>query len=249
MAILADPIFSSDDRRVSTRASTPPASPSPSLDSLTDLRALTLSRAAASFSSAPGEPQRWPRLPFTLKEAQAIQKLFPAQQTMVALDEQANLRLAQDPKLARYSILHYATHGMVNTQEPALSGLVLSLVDREGRPQEGFLQLADVFNLKLAADLVVLSACETGLGGQVQGEGLVGLTRGFLYAGTSRVLVSLWQVDDKATATFMQHFYEALLQQRLPPSQALAEAQNHLRSQSEWASPYFWGAFVLQGEW
>jgi CHAT domain-containing protein len=168
---------------------------------------------------------------------------------MVALDDQANLHLAQGPKLARYSVLHFATHGIFNTQEPALSGLVLSLVDREGKPQDGFLQLADVFNLKLAADLVVLSACESGLAEQVKGEGLVGLTRGFLYAGSSRVLVSLWKVDDVATARFMEYFYKALLQRRLPPSQALVAAQQQLRSIPELASPYYWGAFVLQGEW
>ena len=108
---------------------------------------------------------------------------------------------------------------------------------------------ADVFNLKLTADLVVLSACETGLAEQVKGEGLVGLTRGFLYAGSSRVLVSLWKVDDAATAAFMQHFYNALLQRRLPPSQALVAAQQQLRSNPRLASPYYWGAFVLQGEW
>jgi CHAT domain-containing protein len=247
IAILADPIFSSDDSRV--RVFTPAKPPSNAPPNPDDLRALNLSRAAATLSTNPLKPQLWAPLPGTRREAEAIQRLFPPQQAMVALDEQANLRLAQDPKLARYSILHFATHGIFNTQEPALSGLVLSLVDREGKPQDGFLQFADVFNLKLAADLVVLSACESGLAEQVKGEGLVGLTRGFLYAGSSRVLVSLWKVDDIATAAFMQHFYNALLQRRLPPSQALVAAQQQLRSIPEWASPYYWGAFVLQGEW
>ncbi len=247
IAILADPIFSSDDSRVRVFAPAKPPSNAP--PNPVDLRALSLSRAAATLSTNPLKPQPWAPLPGTRREAEAIQRLFPPQQAMVALDEQANLHLAQDPKLARYSILHLATHGIFNTQEPALSGLVLSLVDREGKPQDGFLQLADVFNLKLAADLVVLSACETGLAEQVKGEGLVGLTRGFLYAGSSRVLVSLWKVDDAATAAFMQHFYNALLQRRLPPSQALVSAQQQLRSNPRLTSPYYWGAFVLQGEW
>ena len=247
IAILADPIFSSDDSRVRVFAPAKPPSTAP--PNPVDLRALSLSRAAATLSTNPLKPQLWAPLPGTRREAEAIQRLFPPQQAMVALDEQANLHLAQDPKLARYSILHLATHGIFNTQEPALSGLVLSLVDREGKPQDGFLQLADVFNLKLAADLVVLSACETGLAEQVKGEGLVGLTRGFLYAGSSRVLVSLWKVDDAATAAFMQHFYNALLLRRLPPSQALVSAQQQLRSFPGWSSPYYWGAFVLQGEW
>ena len=247
IAILADPIFSSDDSRV--RMFAPPKPSSNALGNPVDLRALSLSRAAATLATNPLKPQTWAPLPGTRREAEAIQRLFPPQQAMVALDDQANLRMAQDPKLARYSILHFATHGIFNTQEPALSGLVLSLVDREGKPQDGFMQLADVFNLKLTADLVVLSACETGLAEQVKGEGLVGLTRGFLYAGSSRVLVSLWKVDDAATAAFMQHFYNALLQRRLPPSQALVSAQQQLRSFPGWSSPYYWGAFVLQGEW
>ena len=247
IAILADPIFSSDDSRVRVFAPAKPSSTAP--PNPVGLRALSLSRAAATLSTNPLKPQTWVPLPGTRREAEAIQRLFPPQQAMVALDDQANLHLAQDPKLAHYSILHLATHGIFNTQEPALSGLVLSLVDREGKPQDGFLQLADVFNLKLAADLVVLSACETGLAEQVKGEGLVGLTRGFLYAGSSRVLVSLWKVDDVATATFMQHFYNALLLRRLPPSQALVAAQQQLQSIPRWASPYYWGAFVLQGEW
>lgn len=247
IAILADPIFSSDDARVRMFAPAKPSSNAP-LNPV-DLRALNLSRAAATLSTNPLKPQIWAPLSGTRREAEEIQRLFPAQQAMVALDEQANLHLAQDPKLARYSILHFATHGIFNTQEPALSGLVLSLVDREGKPQDGFLQLADVFNLKLAADLVVLSACETGLAEQVKGEGLVGLTRGFLYAGSSRVLVSLWKVDDAATAKFMEYFYKALLQRRLPPSQALVAAQQQFRSFPGWASPFYWGAFVLHGEW
>jgi CHAT domain-containing protein len=228
IAILADPIFSSDDSRVRVFAPPKPSSDAPPNPG--DLRALNLSRAAATLATNPLKPQTWAPLPGTRREAEAIQRLFPPQQAMVALDEQANLRLAQDPKLARYSILHLATHGIFNTQEPALSGLVLSLVDREGKSQDGFLQFADVFNLKLAADMVVLSACESGLAEQVKGEGLVGLTRGFLYAGSSRVLVSLWKVDDAATAKFMESFYKALLQRRLPPSQALVVAQQQLRS-------------------
>jgi CHAT domain-containing protein len=247
IAILADPIFSSDDSRVRVFAPAKPSSNAPPKP--VDLRALSLSRAAATLSTNTLKPQPWAPLPGTRREAEAIQRLFPPQQALVALDEQANLHLAQDPKLARYSILHLATHGIFNTQEPAFSGLLLSLVDREGKPQDGFLQLADVFNLKLATDLVVLSACETGLAEQVKGEGLVGLTRGFLYAGSSRVLVSLWKVDDAATAKFMEYFYKALLQRRLPPSQALVAAQQQLRSNPRLASPYYWGAFVLQGEW
>jgi CHAT domain-containing protein len=125
----------------------------------------------------------------------------------------------------------------------------LSLVDEQGKPLNGFLRLTDIFNLKLAADLVVLSACQTGLGQNIQGEGIVGLTRGFMYAGAKRVVVSLWSVDDEGTATFMEKFYEEMLQKGLTPAAALRAAQLAMLQQSKWKSPYYWAAFTLQGEW
>jgi CHAT domain-containing protein len=126
---------------------------------------------------------------------------------------------------------------------------VLSLVDERGRPVNGFLDLEDVYNLSLSADLVTLSACETALGKEIKGEGLVGLTRGFMYAGAPRVVASLWKVDDVATAELMGRFYKGMLQQGLHPAEALRQAQVQMREQKRWADPYFWGAFTVQGEW
>ena len=127
---------------------------------------------------------------------------------------------------------------------------MLSLVDREGRPREGFVPASEVFNLSLSADLVVLSACRTALGKEVRGEGLVGLTRAFMYAGSPRVVASLWRVDDAATAELMTRFYAEMLGPRkLRPAAALKEAQARVRSQSRWSDPYYWAGFVLQGEW
>lgn len=141
-------------------------------------------------------------------------------------------------------------HGVLNPLHPELSGIVLSLVDERGAPQDGFLQLHDIYNLRLAAELVVLSACQTGLGAEIWGEGLVGLTRAVMYAGAPRVVVSLWRVDDEATADLMRHFYEGMLgPKRLRPAAALSAAQTALRQQSRWKSPYYWAGFVLQGEW
>jgi len=118
-----------------------------------------------------------------------------------------------------------------------------------GKPQNGFLRLHDVFNLKLQAELVVLSACQTGLGEEVRGEGLVGLTRGFMYAGSPRVVVSLWSVDDQATSELMKTFYEKMLKTGLKPAGALRAAQLEIWRTKNYAAPYYWAAFTLQGEW
>src|SRR4029077_7941258 len=130
------------------------------------------------------------------------------------------------------------------------SGIVLSLVDERGQAQDGFLRLHEIYNLKLSADLVVLSACQTGLGKEIKGEGLVGLTRGFMYAGAPRVVASLWKVDDKATAELMRRFYSGMLgPAALRPAAALRSAQVDLWKTRGWENPYYWAAFTLQGEW
>jgi CHAT domain-containing protein len=121
------------------------------------------------------------------------------------------------------------------------------MVDRGGRPQDGFLELHDIYNLKLHADLVVLSGCQTALGQEIRGEGMVGLARGFMYAGAPQVMASLWAVRDRATAEFMTHFYDALLRRRLPPEVSLREAQLAMRKDPRWQQPYFWAAFTLEG--
>ena len=111
------------------------------------------------------------------------------------------------------------------------------------------MRLTDIFNLKLAANLVVLSACESGMGQNIKGEGMVGLTRGFMYAGAQRVAVSLWNVDDEETSVLMQKFYQKILQQKLAPAADLRAAQMEMMQQEKWISPYYWAAFTLQGEW
>jgi CHAT domain-containing protein len=127
---------------------------------------------------------------------------------------------------------------------------VLSLVDQSARPQDGFLRLHEIYNMKLPVDLVVLSACQTALGKEIRGEGMVGLTRGFMYAGAPRVVASLWKIDDRATAEFMKRFYEAMLgEKQLRPAAALQAAQIEMWKTGNWSSPYYWAAFVLQGEW
>jgi CHAT domain-containing protein len=190
-----------------------------------------------------------PRLVFSRREAAAIIASARQRTTLEALDFQANRTTALSKELAQYRIVHFATHGLLDNEHPELSGLVLSLVGPDGKPQDGFLDLQDVYNLTLPADLVVLSACETGLGKEISGEGLVGLTRGFMYAGASRVVASLWKVDDVATSELMAEFYKGMLSHGLAPASALRQAQLAMLKRSRWADPYYWAAFTLQGEW
>ncbi|NJN73645.1 MAG: CHAT domain-containing protein [Limnothrix sp. RL_2_0] len=259
LAIVADPVFNQTDCRLKGEgvncAIPTPAQPQqnleldmPSGDRLdlplpVDL--LALKRSASNFTQV-----NWDRLPGTRTEAQDIVALFPkTADTLEAFDFDANRELLMGDRLQNYDLIHIATHGFLNTSEPELSGLVLSLFDKEQHLQNGFLRLNDVFNLKLNADLLVLSACETGLGENVRGEGLVGLSRGFMYAGVPRIVMSLWQVSDEATAEFMTRFYRNLLEDNLTAAAALKATQREMREETEWTHPYYWSAFILQGEW
>jgi CHAT domain-containing protein len=154
-----------------------------------------------------------------------------------------------NPELAQYRIVHFATHSLLNNEKPELSGVVLSLVDRSGRRQNGFLRLYDIYNLRLGAELVVLSACRTALGQEIKGEGLIGLTRGFLYAGAPRVVATLWEIDDRTTAEAMKLFYQGMLGRGERPAQALRAAQLALWKSKGWDAPYYWAAFTMEGEW
>ena len=196
-----------------------------------------------------GGTRGFPRLPFSREEVRSIAALVPEAEMLEAIDFRASRALVMDGTLERYRILHFATHGLLNTAHPELSGLVLSLVDENGRPQDGFLRLQDIYNLRLSADLVVLSACRSALGRRVAGEGLIGLTRGFMHAGAPRVVASLWQVDDSATAELMRRFYVGILEARLRPAAALREAQRSMAAEPRWSSPYYWAGFTLEGEW
>jgi CHAT domain-containing protein/Tfp pilus assembly protein PilF len=238
LIVLADPIFSLDDERLQSKVQTsPPVITEPNLNTL------ALNRAAKDSEV------NFERLKFTRHEAEQILALVPPNKAKSAFDFTASRNTAISKDLSQYNIIHFATHGILNSKHPELSGIVLSLFDDKGMPQNGFLRLHDVFNLNLKADLVVLSACKTGLGEEVRGEGLVGLTRGFMYAGSPRVVVSLWSVDDQATSELMKAFYQKMLQQGLKPAAALRTAQLEIWRTKRYAAPYYWAAFTLQGEW
>src|SRR5262249_23725873 len=168
----------------------------------TDVVSLQMTRSGRE-TGVIGAEAGFGRLLSTRHEAAAISALVPERERMQALDFEASRTTALRPELGEYRIVHFATHGMLNNVHPELSGIVLSLADKEGRPQDGFLRLQDIYNLKLPAELVVLSACQTALGKEIKGEGLVGLARGFMYAGAPRVVASLWKVDDRATSELM----------------------------------------------
>jgi CHAT domain-containing protein len=190
------------------------------------------------------------RLPRTREEARNILALAKPGEAVAFLDFNANKAAAEDPQLANYRVVHFATHGLIDTEHPQLSGLVLSQYNERGQPVDGFLRLNEIFNLQLPVELVVLSACESGQGKMVTGEGLVGLTRGFMYAGAPSLVVSLWSVDDAATSVLMTRFYKGLLgPEHLRPAGALRAAQLSMLKHPKWNQPYYWAAFAVEGEW
>lgn len=247
VAVLADPVFGSDDPRVDRSAALSRGENATSEDSRVTLSSLIFDLSLRDLGVK--SSKAIPRLFSTRWEALAITSLVPPAQRRLALDFDANRAAALDPELGQYRIIHFATHGLLDTERPELSGIVLSLVDQAGRRKDGFLRVHEVYNLKLPADLVVLSACQTALGRDVKGEGLLGITRGFMYAGSSRVVSSLWKVDSAATAELMTRFYGKMLREGQPPSAALRAAQISMWEERRWQAPYYWAAFILQGEY
>lgn len=233
VAVFADPVFDKTDERVTGNVS----------------RNAGGHHVAEKIDVDEQESPPLPRLPYTRQEAEAILALAPSTRRKAALGFEANRAAAMSDELSKYRIIHFATHSFLDSMHPELSGIALSMLDRQGRPQKGFLRSHEIFNLRLGADLVVLSGCRTGLGKEVKGEGLYGMTRGFMYAGSKRVLVSLWDVQDQATAGLMTDFYRGLLgTKQLHTAAALRAAQIAIWRESRWQAPYYWAGFVLQVE-
>lgn len=239
VAVFADPVFESDDPRVGgSRPIAPPLE-----------EAADLTRALRDFGFADNGVFRVPRLPGTLREAEAIVSLVPESSSLKAIGFAASRSLAMSSELSQYRIIHFASHGLMNSDQAELSGILLSMFDENGQPQNGFLRLHDIYNLDLRAELVVLSACNTALGKEIRGEGLVGLARAFMYSGAKRILASLWKVDDEATGELMKRVYQGMLTRNLSPAAALREAQVSMWSEKRWRAPFFWSAFSVQGDW
>ncbi|QFS47094.1 CHAT domain-containing tetratricopeptide repeat protein [Nostoc sphaeroides] len=242
LAVLANPVFTVNDVRLKNDK---PSTIENNLDRS------TLETSLRNINKDKLDP-----LPGTKDEGEAILSLVNSPgEKLSAFDFDANYNFATSKQLSQYRYLLFATHGIFDPVNPGLSGIVLSLVDKQGKPQtRGFLRLNDIFNLDLPAELIVLSACESGLGDDVQGEGLVGLTRGFMYAGAARVTVSLWNVNDQSTKELMIGFYKQILEQKKSPAAALNVAQRQMwqgkdLQNPEWKHPRYWAAFTLQGEW
>ncbi|MEM6453601.1 MAG: CHAT domain-containing tetratricopeptide repeat protein [Acidobacteriota bacterium] len=224
VAVIADPVFARDDPRLGRR----------------------IDRAASV--PADGLMPRFARLPGSRREAERIGALADGRAVRHLVDFDAHRGAVADANLDAYAFIHFATHGVLDARTPALSGLALSAWDADGRPRSGLLRLHDLYAMRLDAELVVLSGCRTALGAEMRGEGLWGLTSGFLSAGARRVVASLWPVEDRASAALMDHFYTALWRDGQPPAAALRTAKRALRRERRWRDPYFWAPFVLQGD-
>jgi CHAT domain-containing protein/tetratricopeptide (TPR) repeat protein len=242
VAVFADPIFDRQDQRIGGKSKVNRVQRGPSTRTM-----------AASSQGLPTRSVRkrsgFQRLVFSGREAAAIIATAPEQERFKAIGFAANRNAATSGLLSRFRFIHFATHSFIDDEHPELSGIVLSLFDERGNAQDGFLKLHDIYKLSLPADLVVLSACETALGKNIRGEGLMGMTRAFMHAGAARVVASLWKVDDAATAELMSQFYEEMFTNGKRPAAALQIAQREIAKQKRWSHPYFWAGFVLQGEW
>ena len=239
VAVLADPVFSSSDDRVKN------GSPGSIIAS-----SASEGTARPAVRGLDGLVRGGPlRLLHASEEADAIVATMPRGTVKVARAFDASRETAMSSFVSEYQIVHFATHGFFNSEHPELSGIVLSMVKPDGSKTDGFMPLQDICRLNLSAQLVVLSACETGLGKDIKGEGLMSMTRGFMYAGSQTVVTSLWKVDDRATAELMKDFYQSMLQTGMTPAAALRSAKQKIRQQTAWSAPYFWAGFVLQGEY
>lgn len=237
LAALGDPVFGRDDPRL-------PASRARGIDRIGQG---AVQRSLRSLGMGGLE-----RLKESGIEVRKITSGLGKEETLVVTGFGATRELATSRELAQYRIIHFATHSLLLSDFPELTGLVFSQLDERGKWQDGFLPLYEIYDLHLPVDLIVLSACRTARGQEVRGEGVVGLARAFQSAGASRVIVSLWDVDDKATSVLMRAFYRNVFNGRLNYAAALRQARIAMLSDPghpEWATPYYWAPFIIQGEW
>ncbi len=236
LAAVADPVFDAGDPRVGAHRRQPAERMGSEPDVMRSARALGLDRI---------DP-----LPASLDEVRSIAAIVGDEsQVRLLVGFDARREAVVGDALAPFRILHFATHGLLNRGTPEFSGLILSLVDDSGEPLDGFLRAHEIYNLELSAELVVLSACETGLGKEVAGEGQISLTRGFMYAGVPRIMVSRWRVDDRGTAELMERFYFGMIEHRMTPPAALRCAQLSMQAEEVWSDPRYWAGFAIEGEW
>jgi CHAT domain-containing protein len=223
VAVVADPIFSPGDPRVRRSA-------------------LAAKVHGTGFANLP-------RLTYSGHEAQTILALAESRDVFSALGFDANRQAVLGGSLRSYRLVHFATHAIMDPEHPDQSGLLLSVIDEQGRSQNGVLRVSEIDRLDLRSDLVVLSACSTATGSEIRADGMAPLVRHFLRSGATRVLVSYWNVNDQATAHLMTRFYTFLLRDGLSPAIALRQAQLATRLETRLTSPYYWAGFGLYGDW
>ena len=238
-AVIADPVYTTSDTRVQ-RSSRAPAVASAATD---EDQPESAQRALEGLRNGSA------RLTHSSEEADAIANAAPRGTTMIARGFEATRETAMNARLGEYQIVHFATHGFLDSEHPELSGIVLTMVDKNGVQKNGVMPLHDIYNMELSAELTVLSACQTALGKDVKGEGLVGLTHSFISAGSKSVVASLWKVDDRATAALMADLYQSMLQKGMSPAAALRAAKLKVMQDTRWSAPYYWAGFVVQGEY
>lgn len=236
IAVLADPVFTLDDPRIHGKAH---GSLRPAGGNLLAL-STSLRGTGQSLSTLP-------RLLASREEASSIARAAPGADVTIATGFRASQATALAMLQGPYRVVHFATHGILNDEHPELSGLIMSLVDDRGALQDGFLRAQDVYGLRVNADLVVLSACETALGRMLRGEGITGLVHAFLRGGARTVVASKWRVDDVATEELMSEFYRRLLAEGEDPATALRLSQIKLFRRKRTRAPFFWGAFEVHG--
>ena len=240
-AVIADPVFKSSDDRVKGSSISPAvASAAPDQD-----RHESAVRALENLQRG----NDLVRLTHASEEADAIAATAPRGTTVVAKGFDATRETAMNARLGEYQILHFATHAFLDTEHPELSGIALSMVDKNGVEKNGMMPLHDIYAMEVSAELTVLSACQTALGKDIKGEGIVGLSHSFISAGSKSVVASLWKVDDRATAALMEDLYRAMLQQGMTPAAALRAAELSVMQDKRWAVPYYWAGFIVQGEY
>lgn len=248
--IVADPVFNASDPRARTPAATAAGAPTASAESSSMGLASALSDVTGVQPAPTGKGLELARLSGTRTEATRIAQITRTYGGTpdVWLDLDANEAGMMTRDLKKYRIIHIATHGLLNAERPQFTGLVFSLVGNKS--SDGFVRSDEIFNLNLNGSLVMLSACETGLGKEKRGEGIIGLTRAFMYAGAPTVGVSLWSVGDQSTADLMTNFYKRLLAPpNVLPSAAMRAAQMDMIAGKRYSAPFYWAPFVLVGDW
>ncbi len=232
LLVFADPVFSKSDERIA------------GLDTNSGVLATVLSpfRSIESLESMP-------RLPASEQEAISISDVVGRDRATVRSGFEANRDGVLNGGIEEYKVLHFATHGLIDEKRPELSGILLSLYNKEGKqPEGGFIRLQDVYGMRLNSDLVVLSACDTGLGQEIKGEGVMSLNNAFLQAGARSVVSSLWKVDDNATKDLMTEFYRGMADDGLTAAAALRQAQIRMYNDPRYNSPFYWAAFTASGD-